>query len=326
MMKLEYLFNNRDLAEMLVGNWDYDKSSLEMFKYYRISSNAIYPFQNKGKTKLLRFAPVSEKDKSSILAELEFIKYLNSSQYPALKNVLSKNGEEIVNAHTPWGDYYATAFDRVSGVQIGDTDFNDSIMYEVGKTLGNLHRLSSKFSPINKRWSHDDVFIWIKSTLSEFHNQEAAMEEVSLLQTYFSNLPKSNENYGLVHYDFEFDNVFYDETTQTCNVIDFDDAMYHWYVMDIEQSLDSIKEEIEPSRYEHAKELFLNGYRGEYPITEEMLSLMPLFRRFANLYNYARVLRSSVDTWDNEPEWLVNLRVKLSNSMKSKSVKFGAML
>jgi Ser/Thr protein kinase RdoA (MazF antagonist) len=199
-------------------------------------------------------------------------------------------------------------------------------MYEVGKTLGNLHRLSSKFSPINKRWSHEDVFKWIKSTLSEFYNQEAAMEEVNLLHTYFSNLPQSNENYGLIHYDFEFDNVFYDETTKSCHVIDFDDAMYHWYVMDIEQSLDSIKEEIEPSRYEHAKELFFNGYRSEFPVTEEMLSLMPVFRRFANLYNYARVLRSSADTWDNEPERLVNLRVKLSNSMKSKSAKFGAML
>lgn len=326
MMKLGNLFDNRDLAEMLVGNWDYDKSSLEMFKYYRISSNAIYPFQSKGKTKLLRFVSLSEKDKSSILAELEFIKYLNSNQYPALINVLSKSGEEVVTAHTPWGNYYATAFDRVSGVQIGNTDINDNIMYELGKTLGHLHRLSSRFSPIYKRGSHEDALKWIKNTLSEFHNQEAATDEVNLLQAYFSNLLKSNENYGLVHYDFEFDNVFYDEETQSCNVIDFDDSMYHWYVMDIEQSLDSIKEEIEPSRYEHAKELFLNGYRSEYPVTEEMLSLLPVFRRFANLYKYARVLRSSAETWDNEPEWLVDLRVKLNNSMKSKSVNFGAMI
>lgn len=48
MIKLKYLFDNRNLAEMLLGNWDYDKCSLEMFKYYRISSNAIYPFQNNG--------------------------------------------------------------------------------------------------------------------------------------------------------------------------------------------------------------------------------------------------------------------------------------
>lgn len=326
MLKLKYLFDNRDLAEMLLGNWDYDKCSLEMFKYYRISENAIYPFQNEGKIKLLRFVPALEKDKSNILAELEFINYLSSNQYPSLRTVLSNNDEEIITANTPWGKYYATVFDRVSGVQIGDTDFNDSIMYELGKTLGSLHRLSSSFSPINKRWSYEEVLLWINSTLTEYQNQETALEEVHLLQAYFSKLPKSIENYGLVHYDFELDNVFYDEVTHTCNVIDFDDAMYHWYAMDIEQSLDSIKEEVEPSRYEHDKELFLNGYRSEYSVTEEMLSLLPAFRRFANLYNYARVLRSSAEAWDNEPEWLIDLRVKLNNSMKRKSVNFGSIL
>ena len=326
MMKLKYLFDNRDLAEMLLGNWGYDNSSTEMFKYYRISSNAIYLFQNKGKTKLLSFVPVSEKDKSSILAELEFINYLSSNQYPALKTILSNSAEEIITAKTPWGAYYATAFDRVSGVQIGDTDFNDDIMYEFGKTLGNLHRLSSSYSPIHKRWSQEDVLLWIKSTLSEFQNQEAALTEVNILQTCFSKLPKSNENYGLVHYDFEFDNVFYDESTNTCNVIDFDDAMYHWYVMDIEQSLDSLKEEIESSKYEHAKEVFINAYRSEYPVTDEMLGLQPIFRRFANLYSYTRILRSSAETWDNEPEWLVGLRVKLNYSMKNKALNFGTVL
>jgi hypothetical protein len=52
MLKLKYLFNNVNLAEMMLENWEYDKESIEMFKYYRISSNAIYPFQAQGKTQL----------------------------------------------------------------------------------------------------------------------------------------------------------------------------------------------------------------------------------------------------------------------------------
>jgi Ser/Thr protein kinase RdoA (MazF antagonist) len=170
------------------------------------------------------------------------------------------------------------------------------------------------------------VLLWIYSTLTGFENQEQALEETKLLQTYFSKLPKSAPNYGLVHYDFELDNVFYDKGTCTCNVIDFDDAMYHWYAMDIEQALDSIKDEIESSRYEQVKECFLNGYRSEYAVTDEMLSLLPMFRRFANLYGYARVLRSSGEKWNNEPKWLEDLRVKLNNSMKNRSRNFGSSL
>lgn len=326
MIKLKYLFDNRDLAEMLLGNWEYDEDSLEMFKYFRISSNAIYPFRNKEKSKLLRFAPVSEKGKDNILAELEFINYLNANQYPALKTVLSKKHEELVTAKTPWGEYYATVFDRVSGVQIEDTDFSDDIMFEYGKSLGRLHKLSSNFTPTYRRWSYEDVLSWIYDTLIELPNQKPALKEVDLLRNYFSKLSKSPENYGLVHYDFDLDNVFYDEATHTCNVIDFDDSMYNWYVTDIEQTLDSIKKETDPMRYEHVKGCFLSGYRSEYSVTDEMLSLQPIFRRFANLYSYTRVLRSSVEIWENEPEWLVDLRVKLDSFMKDESIYFGSRL
>jgi hypothetical protein len=74
MLKLKYLFNNVDLAEMLLKNWDFDEQSLDMLKYYRISSNAIYPFQSQGKTQFLRFSPKTEKCRENILAELDFRK------------------------------------------------------------------------------------------------------------------------------------------------------------------------------------------------------------------------------------------------------------
>lgn len=257
---------------------------------------------------------------------MEFIKYLSSNQYPALRAVPSNNSQELITSKTPWGEYYATVFDRVPGIQISDTNLGNTIMFEYGRALGKLHKLSSSFTPINKRWSYYDVLLWIKSTLEDFQNQKPAQEEVNLLQTYFSKLPKSNENYGLVHYDFELDNVFYDEASNICSVIDFDDAMYHWYAMDIEQALESIKDEIEPQKYESAKECFFDGYQREFIITDEMISLLHIFRRFANLYGYTRILRSSSEKWNNEPEWLINLRIKLDNLLNERSANFGRIL
>jgi len=326
MMKLKYLFDNRDLAEMLLGNWKYDGNSLDMFKYYRISSNAIYPFQSEGTTRFLRFAPVMEKDKTNILAELEFIRYLRSNQFSALRAVSSNNVHELITIKTPWGEYYAAVFDKVPGVRMTDVDFDENIMFQFGKTLGHLHKLSSMFIPTNRRWSYQDVLSWMSNILSDFQNKEPALREVELLQRFFSKIPKTNDNYGLVHYDFELDNVFYDEATGICNVIDFDDAMYHWYVMDIEQTLDSIKEAMGPTRYAWGRECFLNGYKNEYPIDDEMLSLLPAFRRFADLYSYTRILRASAEKWSNEPKWLADLRVKLDISMKRKLANFGNVL
>lgn len=324
MLKLKYLFNNVDLAEMLLKNWEYDKESMDMFKFYRISSNAIYPFQFKGKTRLLRFSPASEKCKDQILAELEFISYLRSGQYEALETVFSKTGEELVEAQTPWGAYYASAFKRVPGVQMNSTDLSDRVIFSYGKALGKLHRLSSQYKPANyKRWSYRDVLHWIHHRLLEFPDEGLALKETKLLQDYFDSIPISTSNFGLVHYDFEYDNVFYEEKLNTCYVIDFDDAMYHWYVMDIEKALYSLEDCVPPEMLQQKKSCFMDGYRTKYDISDEMMSLIPACRRFDNLYGYVRLVNSIEEKYDHEPEWLESLREKLNNMMKEDSTCFG---
>ena len=324
MLKLKYLFDNADLAEMLLGNWEFDKESIDLFKYYRISSNAIYPFQARGKTQLLRFSPKTDKYRDNILAELEFISYLRSKQYGVLETVLSKNGEELVEAQTPWGEYFASVFKRVAGVQLNKSDLSDIIIFNYGKALGKLHQLSSEYEPNNnKRWSYRDVLNWIHNILIEFPNETSALMETKLLKEYFNSIPITKSNFGLIHYDFEYDNVFYDEKSQSFNVIDFDDAMYHWYVMDIEQALDSLQDCVPTEMFQLKKECFMDGYRAEYELSSDMMSLLPACRRFANLYGYVRILRSVEEKWENEPEWLVSLREKLISAMKNESSCFG---
>lgn len=327
MLKLKYLFHNEELAEMILRNWEYDQESVDLFKYYRISSNAIYPFKHKDRVQLLRFAPTTEKQKDNLLAELAFISYLRLNNYGVLESVLSKAGDELIEVKTPWGEFFATVFKRVAGVQLNHTELNDSVVFSYGKALGKLHQLSSKYVPTNhKRWSYRDVLDWIQHYLEDFPSEAEALKEASLLQSYFSSIPVTEKNYGLIHYDFETDNVFYDKTTSSCNVIDFDDAMYHWYVMDIERALDSLQGEIPTELFTHKKQCFLDGYLTEYDLPENMESMLPVCTRFANLYGYVRVLQAVSEKWQHEPEWLVSLRERLSNAMLNESTGFGVEL
>ncbi|MFD1176013.1 phosphotransferase enzyme family protein [Paenibacillus puldeungensis] len=327
MLKLKYLFNNLDLTEMILKNWHFDQSSMEMFKYYRISSNAIYPFQCNGETRLLRYAPKSEKRKSNIQAELEFISYLRDNHYGVLEPIQSNHGEELVEVATPWGEYYATVFKRVPGMQINHTECSDDIIFSYGKALGKLHHLSSQYKTHKiRRWSYVDVLVWVEDVLRRFPGQEAALNEIKILENFFSSIPKSERNFGLVHYDFEFDNVFYDEETNSCYVIDFDDAMYHWYAMDIVQALDDLQECTPIELFHQKKECFINGYLTEYDIPNNLNELMIACRRFAKLYGYARIQRSIGEKWGNEPDWLVTLRGKLEYRLKEDVASFGTAL
>ncbi|KYG30492.1 phosphotransferase enzyme family protein [Alkalihalobacillus trypoxylicola] len=324
MLKLKYLFYNEDLANMLLANWNFQTKSLDLFKYYRISSNAIYPFEAEGSVHFLRFAPISEKRETHLFAEFEFISYLLSKEYGALQVVPSSQNETLLKIKTPWGEYYASVFKRVAGMQLNKTDLNDDIIFSYGKALGRLHQLSSEYSsPQYKRWSHHDVLNWISDTLSDFPNEILAKKEAHLLQDYFNTLPISKKTYGLIHYDFEYDNVFYDEVTKSCQVIDFDDMMYHWYGMDIEKALNCLKDCISLEKIEQKTQCFLSGYSTEFEFSEQTLVAAPAFQRFANLYSYVRILRSLEEMWKHEPQWLEHLRINLRNEMNDLSTNFG---
>lgn len=327
MLKLKDLYDNPALAKMLLANWDYDASSLSMLEDYRISANAVYPFKRKDELCFLRFCPTSEKSKDNILAELEFIHYLRRARYNALEPLPSKMGAELIQKTTPWGEYYACAFQRVQGEALSDSNFEKSSVFAYGAALGRLHQLSSQYTPIYaRRWTHTDVFAWIETTLGELAPQGAAWQELGLLRGYFAALPINSHNYGLIHYDFEPDNVFYDATSGVCSVIDFDDAMMHWYGMDIAQALNGLKSEVPSSAYMQKESVFLAGYASKFEIDPDLYARMPLFRRFANLVQYTRLVRSLHEKWENEPNWMVELRARLTGVLVYKSAHFGQAL
>lgn len=317
MLKLKYLFDNKDLAHMILKKWEHDNDYPDFLKYFRISANAVYWCKNNGETFFLRFAPIEEKSKENILAELDFINYLRANRYSVVETILSKSGKELERVITPWGVYYAVAFRKTSGKQIRQLHLTKDLIFGLGKALGKLHRLSSTFKPSkNKRCNYKEMLNWMETVLLTCKNETKALKELAFLRDYLLKLPITNQCFGLIHYDFEFDNVFYDEATNIFTPIDFDDAIYHWYAMDIERSLNSIKEEMPKDQIAFAIEQFMLGYRFEYAISDEMINILPIFHRYANLYTYVRILTAIKTEWENEPDWMIDLRVKLTRLLE----------
>lgn len=309
MLKLKHLVENYDLAKEALQNWHYDEKDLDSYlSYFRISSNAIYPFPWNGKCCFLRLAPVEEKLLRNIQGELEFIQYLRKNEYPALEPIPSKNGEYILTLNTPWGSYYATAFYGVPGEQIEDSDFSEKVCFAYGKALGKLHALSQAFEPSTKKQDYQDI---LNSMEQQLCGNWPLLEKLNLLRRRLAALQKDSMHYGLVHYDFECDNVFYEADSGSCHVIDFDDGVYHFYALDIEQALDSIDEEA-GDKAENAKAAFLNGYKTEFLYDEAIVSSLPLMRMFCDFYSYTRILHCLSESVPEEPDWMISLKEKLN--------------
>jgi Ser/Thr protein kinase RdoA (MazF antagonist) len=117
--------------------------------------------------------------------------------------------------------------------------------------------------------------------------------------------------------------VFYDATGGNHYVIDFDDAVYHWFVLDIDQAIDSLNGRIPEAGREMAKDVFIKGYQSVMPVDGAMLEVMPVCRRYANLYGYVRILRAVREMWANEPDWMLKLRDRLSQAMAKRRRDFG---
>jgi Ser/Thr protein kinase RdoA (MazF antagonist) len=241
-----------------------------------------------------------------------------------LEPVPSKSGEKLVQKMTPWGEQYASVFKQVKGEPLEESSYADEIMFAYGAALGQLHTLSRAYdAPQTKRWTHLEVFDWIEVTLIDLANQPLALEELRLLRGAFAALPASPDSYGLIHYDFELDNVYYEAATGTCSVIDFDDAMYHWYLLDVLNALVSLKKEIPREEDIHKKAAFLGGYRSKFDLDDDHWAIAPLLLRFDNLYSYTRNARAVQETWEHEPAWMVELRAKLARAQAKESVNFG---
>jgi Ser/Thr protein kinase RdoA (MazF antagonist)/RimJ/RimL family protein N-acetyltransferase len=301
---------NDSVAKQLIQFWEHDTDTL---KFWRASSNFIYLFERTGVRHFLRFIHEEDNTIENIQAELDFMLYLIDKGYPTVAPVLSQNGRWIETIQVvDGGRYYGVVFEQADGNHLPLDQMTGQHAEEWGKSLASLHILSESYSAgAVSRGSWIDALTFVSSVLHRHPHEHGARQELEQLRRQLSELPTGSEHIGLIHYDFETDNVFYEAEKSWYCAIDFDDAMIHWYAMDITSAISDLVEQ-EDEDAQRKIEHFLNGYRSIKPLDERYMHLFPVFRRFADLYTFARLLRSVEDMdLHNSPEWANRLKDKL---------------
>ncbi|GKU78122.1 phosphotransferase enzyme family protein [Paenibacillus sp. L3-i20] len=296
-----------DAAEALLRNWEHDVGTLQ---FWRASSNFVYLFRHHGETYYLRFVHEEDQQFANITAELDFMNYLYNNGYPTVTPISSMNDQLIETISTETGRYFGVVFTEASGNQPDLEEMTDDEIAQWGQSLARLHLLSENYDYSSYRsWS--DALDFVATVLQRYPNEHEAHLELQQLRTALAQLPEGVASQGIIHYDFETDNVFYNAATSTFCAIDFDDAMVHWYVMDIAAAISDLLEE-ENDEAKAKVECFISGYRSIRRLEEAEVSLIPLFQRFAELYSFARLLRSVEDMDISAyPLWAIDLRNRL---------------
>ena len=319
MLKLKYLFENYDLAKECLKLYDADDRSLDkLLTYFRISSNAIYPFRSSstGKVCVLRLSPIEEKPETEVSSEIQLINWLIERGFPAMKPYPMRDGRLCAVVETAWGTYNVSCFEKVSGETLEDCDGSLELIWGYGRTLGQLHEHMKRYPYAETRRDHAALMDEIRRRFTAYNAPAALLTEWESVDRELAGLPITPECYGVVHYDFEADNVLYCDETDTYGVIDFDDAIRCWYTLDLTRAIDCLDDVAEDVPGDAAQAAFLSGYREVCPFTQEQEATMPLMRRLVRLQEYATILHVLSEPPDFEPEWMTEIIANLRHRLR----------
>lgn len=297
---------NSPFAEEIAKFWGYDE---ETVKYYRSSANFIFVFQKEERDYYLRFNHSDERDKETIASEIKILEYLNNKASNIVKPVKSLDNRYIESVKIEKREYHAVVFEGLKGKQYEIEDLDTQQFYIWGKALGHLHKVINNIPKeiTVKRNSWQEHIAFMEKSLSE--DETLAKKELTEVKRWITNLRITDENYGLIHFDFELDNLRWED--KVISILDFDDCSNYWYVADIAFALrDLFNDNIDLDNRDFKN--FIKGYESEFKIDKDLLGDLHWFIRFHNLFTFTKLLRT-IDILDlpHYPSWLLDLRKKL---------------
>lgn len=296
-------------AKEMIKYWNHESGTL---KLVRASSNFIYTFQWNNKHYYLRFTHEEDNTAENIQAELDFMMYLLEQGYETVAPVRSMQGKWIETLSTGDGKYHGVVFEQAKGEYVPIEEMSEKQFQHWGQTLARLHHLSETYAPSTPaRKSWVDSLQFILSVLRRHPEEHKALKEYERIEAWLSELSFGVGHTGLIHFDFETDNIFYMKEKSRYSAIDFDDSMYHWFAMDITSALRDLSKQNDEESKQNI-DLFISGYRSIKRLDDEYIKLLPEFQRFSDLYGFARLLRS-LENLDVSicPEWALQLKAKL---------------
>ena len=297
--------------------WGFDDASLRDLRY---SSNAIYIFKQQDIPRFMRLSWSGDCSKELLQAELDYLTFLTQHEYPNVLPIPSLQGNHIEEIRNAYGLFYAVTFSAAKGKHLPIETLQDDQIKAWGMLLGRLHKLSATYErPTNyHRPSWNEVLdmhsLWIPPTET---NTQRYLEQA---RDWLSQMPTSRTHYGLIHWDFEPDNLTWQDGR--IEVIDFDDAAYFWYAADIAFALDDVLDE-PPERARHIIRHFLDGYASLRELENEWIDRLPRFVRLMRVLKAARVYHAYANTHPElDPTWLSDLRKRHSIYVNELEEKF----
>ncbi|MDF1654513.1 MAG: phosphotransferase [Coxiellaceae bacterium] len=220
--------NDAFFIKEIIQHYDLQKDSVNLL---RQGINRTYTAtDNQNQAVIIRIQPDTVRDKSWIIAELEFCSYLNQMGLTTNTAIASKSNEYITEINDD-RVYFITVFNCFNGTEVNINNpklCNPDTLHLYGKTLAQLHNFSEQYQPNTPTRPH------FQQLLNHVPQNDLPSSINNIKHEFFdkaSTLQQTKINHGLIHGDFKFDNMLL--KNNHFQLFDFDHSFYYFYVADL---------------------------------------------------------------------------------------------
>ncbi len=266
--------------------------------------NFVFGYTKDNQDYILRFVHSDHRTYDLVLAEIEFIDYL-ARNGASVSTVIHSNGDHIVERIPLPGDAYfsVSAFTKAPGDYVKPDDLTPQFYTMFGREVARLHNLSATFQPTHRRphWYEENFHDIALRVLDE--SDREIIEAYDAIERSIRDLPQNEHNYGLIHTDLHFGNMYYDKKKLT--FFDFDDSSYKHHLSDIAIILfyHFFREQLSDQEYNDQSRYilkhFLTGYRELRDWDMEFMRHINDFLQLRTVILYIVLVAAGSETMEN---------------------------
>jgi Ser/Thr protein kinase RdoA (MazF antagonist) len=328
---------NIDLAMRAARRFGADDSTLTPLTGGHFAD--VYAFEKDGVEYVLRVIPPNDEiDARAAESILEWMGHLAERGAAVTRPVRSEGRAYIEVIEDGSGTYVATVCEKASGVlaeKLPADAWTDALIEELGRTTGRMHAIARAYHPPDdslRRPAWDEIgncFHPVESLDASEAGVRARLEDV---MGRVNELPRTEEDYGLIHGDLHGGNFFVDTESGTITVFDFDDCCYGWFAMDIAMALfDTLvvyPRSDEPASARRFMRAYLAGYNRERRLSHFWVERIPDFLKLLEIGVYTMVYRqydpSDTESWVGK--FMSNRGERIEENVPYVDLPFGEIL
>lgn len=225
--------------------------------------NTVFSFSLESLECVLRLTPDAHRSFEQVQAEISWVAHLDGQGVPVSAPVADLDGNLFRQVKIDGQLWTAAAFRRAPGKIGAESAWHRGTFRTWGTTTARMHAAASAYQsphPSRREWK-----AFLPSFTPDTDEEQTAQEKLQALTARLETLPRSRDQFGLIHSDLHFWNFAVDGDRLT--VFDFDNSEFHWFLADLGtivfEASTCIHQRLPRQEFiaEFMKE-FLSGYRS----------------------------------------------------------------